>query len=176
MLSFSCHPGYELQGEATIYCIPGHPSQWNSTPPACRGKPSNWSKHFKNAAQPRPTIDFFVAVSECKVFWLKNAGCSMLHSSGPNNCNYVFVASSTQYVNERRLDGEFPNTAISIYWCFFVLNIAQNNTCVYVCHFASFQVVNMDYSMEGTNITLAVLIPTAVILVVVLGIYVYFAK
>ncbi|CAJ1064275.1 seizure protein 6 homolog isoform X1 [Xyrichtys novacula] len=39
-LTFHCHSGYELQGEATIYCIPGHPSQWNSTPPACRGKPS----------------------------------------------------------------------------------------------------------------------------------------
>ncbi|XP_037543989.1 seizure protein 6 homolog [Nematolebias whitei] len=37
-------------------------------------------------------------------------------------------------------------------------------------------VLNMDYSMEGTNITLAVFIPTAIILVVVLGIYVYFAK
>uniref|UniRef100_A0A3B4GPT8 Seizure protein 6 homolog n=1 Tax=Pundamilia nyererei TaxID=303518 RepID=A0A3B4GPT8_9CICH len=36
MLTFSCHPGYELQGYATIYCVPGHPSQWNSTPPACR--------------------------------------------------------------------------------------------------------------------------------------------
>lgn len=34
----------------------------------------------------------------------------------------------------------------------------------------------MDYSMEGTNVALAVLIPTAVILVVVLGIYIYFAK
>lgn len=34
----------------------------------------------------------------------------------------------------------------------------------------------MDYSMEGTNAALAVLIPTTVILVVVLGIYVYFAK
>uniref|UniRef100_A0A8C3B267 Seizure related 6 homolog n=1 Tax=Cyclopterus lumpus TaxID=8103 RepID=A0A8C3B267_CYCLU len=77
-LSFSCHSGYELQGDATIYCIPGHPSQWNSTPPACRGKP-----------------------------------CT---------------------------------------------------------------VVNMDYSMEGTNIALAVFIPTAIILVLVLGIYVYFAK
>ncbi|XP_035482839.2 seizure protein 6 homolog isoform X4 [Scophthalmus maximus] len=85
-LGFSCHSGYELQGEATIYCIPGHPSQWNSTPPACR-------------------------------------------------------ASTTQYVNERRLD-----------------------------------VVDRDYAMEGTNIALAVLIPTAIILVVVLGIYVYFAK
>ncbi|XP_027129611.1 seizure protein 6 isoform X3 [Larimichthys crocea] len=86
MLTFSCHSGYELQGEATIYCIPGHPSQWNSTPPSCR-------------------------------------------------------VSSAQYVNERRLD-----------------------------------VVNMDYGMEGTNIALAVFIPTAIILVVVLGIYVYFSK
>uniref|UniRef100_A0A3B4URY3 Seizure related 6 homolog n=1 Tax=Seriola dumerili TaxID=41447 RepID=A0A3B4URY3_SERDU len=72
-LTFSCHSGYELQGEATIYCVPGHPSQWNSTPPACR-------------------------------------------------------------------------------------------------------VVNLDYGMEGTNIALAVFVPTAIILVVVLGIYVYFSK
>ncbi|KAM4620322.1 seizure protein 6 homolog [Polymixia lowei] len=85
-LSFSCHTGYELQGEPTIHCVPGHPSQWNSTPPACR-------------------------------------------------------ESSTPYVNERRLD-----------------------------------VVNSEYGMEGTNVALAVFIPTAVILVVVFGIYVYFAK
>ncbi|XP_060911583.1 seizure protein 6 homolog [Labrus mixtus] len=85
-LTFSCHSGYELQGEATIYCIPGHPSQWNSTPPAC-------------TASMKPTV------------------------------------------NERRLD-----------------------------------VVNMDYGMEGTNIALAVFIPTAIVLVVVLSIYVYFAK
>ncbi|XP_061904057.1 seizure protein 6-like isoform X3 [Entelurus aequoreus] len=85
-LTFACHPGYDLQGGATIYCIPGHPSQWNSTPPACR-------------------------------------------------------ASSSQYVNERRLD-----------------------------------VVNTDYGIEGTNIALAVFIPTAIILVVVLGIYVCAAK
>lgn len=37
-------------------------------------------------------------------------------------------------------------------------------------------VVNRDYDMEGTNIALAVFIPAAVILVVVLGIYIYFAK
>ncbi|XP_029028869.1 seizure protein 6-like isoform X2 [Betta splendens] len=86
MLTFSCQPGYELQGGATIYCMPGHPSQWNSTPPACR-------------------------------------------------------AASAKYVDERRLD-----------------------------------VINRDYDMEGTNIALAVFIPAAVILVVVLGIYLYFAK
>ncbi|XP_077403119.1 seizure protein 6 homolog isoform X1 [Vanacampus margaritifer] len=86
MLTFSCHPGYELQGEATIYCIPGHPSQWNSTPPACR-------------------------------------------------------ASSSRYVNEHKPD-----------------------------------VVNTDYGIEGTNITLAVFIPTTIILMVVLGIYVCATK
>uniref|UniRef100_A0A3Q3W3K0 Uncharacterized protein n=1 Tax=Mola mola TaxID=94237 RepID=A0A3Q3W3K0_MOLML len=75
-LTFSCHPGYELQGIATVYCIPGHPSQWNSTPPVCRGK----------------------------------------------------------------------------------------------------SLFNTDYSMEGTSVALAVFIPTAIILVVVLGIYVYFAN
>lgn len=49
----------------------------------------------------------------------------------------------------------------------------RSNTCfMFLCP----QVVNMDYGMEGTNIALAVFIPTAIILVVVLGIYVYFAK
>nr|XP_057932935.1 seizure protein 6-like isoform X2 [Doryrhamphus excisus] len=85
-LTFSCLPGYELQGGATIYCVPGHPSQWNNTPPACR-------------------------------------------------------APSTQYVDERRLD-----------------------------------VVNTDYSIQGTNIALAVFIPAAVILVLVMGIYVCATK
>uniref|UniRef100_A0A669F1K9 Seizure related 6 homolog n=1 Tax=Oreochromis niloticus TaxID=8128 RepID=A0A669F1K9_ORENI len=79
MLTFSCHPGYELQGYATIYCVPGHPSQWNSV--------------------------------------------------------------------------------ITCYVLFFLL-----------------QVVNTNYGTEGTNIALAVFIPTAVILVIVLGIYIYFAK
>ncbi|KAG7223328.1 hypothetical protein INR49_015684, partial [Caranx melampygus] len=59
-------------------------------------------------------------------------------NSTPPACR---ASSSTQYVNERRLD-----------------------------------VVNRDYGMEGTNIALAVFIPTAVILVVVLGIYVYVSK
>uniref|UniRef100_A0A3Q3LLT1 Seizure related 6 homolog a n=1 Tax=Mastacembelus armatus TaxID=205130 RepID=A0A3Q3LLT1_9TELE len=81
ILTFSCHSGYELQGEATIYCVPGHPSQWNSTPPACRGNP-------------------------------------------------------------------------------------------YLHNVANFSVFTI---MEGTNIALAVFIPSAIILVVVLGIYVYFS-
>uniref|UniRef100_A0A3B4CND2 Seizure related 6 homolog a n=1 Tax=Pygocentrus nattereri TaxID=42514 RepID=A0A3B4CND2_PYGNA len=35
-LTFTCRPGYQLQGEATIRCLPGHPSQWSGMPPACR--------------------------------------------------------------------------------------------------------------------------------------------
>lgn len=38
------------------------------------------------------------------------------------------------------------------------------------------QVVNTNYGTEGTNIALAVFIPIAVISVIVLGIYIYFAK
>ncbi|XP_059912122.1 seizure protein 6-like isoform X2 [Gadus macrocephalus] len=41
-LTFSCHPGYELQGEPAIACVPGHPSQWNSTPPACKASTSKF--------------------------------------------------------------------------------------------------------------------------------------
>lgn len=45
---------------------------------------------------------------------------------------------------------------------------------VFACF--SHVVVNTDYDVEGTNVALAVFIPTAIILVVVLAIYVYFAK
>lgn len=45
---------------------------------------------------------------------------------------------------------------------------------VFACF--SLVVVNTDYDMEGTNVALAVFIPTVIILVVVLAIYVYFAK
>lgn len=45
-----------------------------------------------------------------------------------------------------------------------------------MCWLSPLAAVNMDYAMEGTNVALAVFIPTAVILVVVLGIYIYFAK
>uniref|UniRef100_A0A669DBY5 Seizure related 6 homolog n=1 Tax=Oreochromis niloticus TaxID=8128 RepID=A0A669DBY5_ORENI len=82
MLTFSCHPGYELQGYATIYCVPGHPSQWNI-------------KIYKNVKQ----------------------------------------------------------------------NLDSFKCCL-----------QMQVLLKGTNIALAVFIPTAVILVIVLGIYIYFAK
>lgn len=95
----------------------------------------------------------------------------------------AFVASSTQYVNERRLDGEscfgtLQHQYIDISFFLCVHFHKHLFVCVCVCAFFFPLVViqNMDYGMEGTNIALAVFIPTAIILVVVLGIYVYFAK
>lgn len=98
----------------------------------------------------------------------------------------AFVASSTQYVNERRLDGEscfgtlqHRYIDISFFLCVhFHKHLFFSCVCVFFfLHFFPLVVIqNMDYGMEGTNIALAVFIPTAIILVVVLGIYVYFAK
>jgi hypothetical protein len=39
-----------------------------------------------------------------------------------------------------------------------------------------YSVASPDYGMEGSNIVIAVLIPAAVVLLVILGIYLYFAK
>lgn len=91
-LTFSCHSGYELQGEATIYCIPGHPSQWNSTPPACRGQqyPPTLANIlvltivsiFGNTMRTRPYLIFLI-VHERKDFVL-SVPCFVLHNSCPN--------------------------------------------------------------------------------------------
>lgn len=70
----------------------------------------------------------------------------------------------------------FLNAMLSIYYdrFIFLCIFHRNNNCFCVCVFLV--VVNMDNGMEGTNVALAVFIPTAIILVVVLGIYVYFTK
>lgn len=81
--------------------------------------------------------------------------------------------SSSQKVNERKLDGKTRLTItaqkkeVLLTGCAYFRDVF----CVF-----RLVVLNMDYSLEGTNAALAVLIPTVVILVVVLGIYVYFAK
>ncbi|XP_066507502.1 seizure protein 6 isoform X2 [Hoplias malabaricus] len=84
-LTFTCRPGYQIQGESSIRCLAGHPSQWSRTPPACRAAGGD--------------------------------------------------------VNERRLD-----------------------------------VVSADLGTEGTKIAIAVMVPVAVVLVAILGIYLYFSK
>ncbi|KAL7848339.1 hypothetical protein AOLI_G00230570 [Acnodon oligacanthus] len=84
-LTFTCRPGYQLQGEATIRCLPGHPSQWSGIPPACRATGGD--------------------------------------------------------VNEHRLD-----------------------------------VVSSDFGAEGTKTAIAVMVPVAAVLLVILGIYLYFSK
>lgn len=86
-LTFSCHSGYELQGEATIYCIPGHPSQWNSTPPACRGKqcPHTTANFlvltaFSVCRYKMWTVNLLLYCCECKDFVL-SVLCLVLHNS-----------------------------------------------------------------------------------------------
>lgn len=64
----------------------------------------------------------------------------------------------------------FFKTLCYQYIVFIIVHISQKCVCFFLV------VVNVDYGMGGTNVALAVFIPTAVILVVVLGIYVYFAK
>ncbi|KAF7700968.1 seizure protein 6 homolog isoform X2 [Silurus meridionalis] len=84
-LTFTCRPGYELHGEATIRCLPGHPSEWSGAPPACQ--------------------------------------------------------ASARDVNEHRLD-----------------------------------VISTDFGTEGTDTAIAVMLPAAVVLLVILGIFLYFSK
>ncbi|KAF4082351.1 hypothetical protein AMELA_G00150530 [Ameiurus melas] len=84
-LSFTCLPGYQLHGEATIRCLPGHPSEWSAAPPACR--------------------------------------------------------ASSRDVNERRLN-----------------------------------VISTDFGTEATDTAIAVVLPAAVVLLVILGIFLYFSK
>ena len=55
--------------------------------------------------------------------------------------------------------------AILVFRSFLVMHIL----CFYL-------VASPDYGMEGSNIVIAVLIPAAVVLLVILGIYLYFAK
>lgn len=74
-------------------------------------------------------------------------------------------------MNERKLDGKTRRTITAEKKEVLLEGYFRVVFCVF--HLV---VLNMDYSLEGTNAALAVLIPTAVILVVVLGIYVYFAK
>lgn len=73
-------------------------------------------------------------------------------------------------MDERKLDGKTRLTSTAS------KKVGTLNISEMFSVFFRLVVLNMDYSLEGPNAALAVLIPTAVILVVVLGIYVYFAK
>lgn len=187
-LSFSCHSGYELQGDATIYCIPGHPSQWNSTPPACRGKPCPHTA--LRTFQAITTLETFGNTQTFITMWYWFARCRWMQTV---NEDFVLIlhwsvlyalcfCSILNTICEWAQAGRwvmFWNTAASVHRYFFFLCIFTNTiTVFFVCVFFFSLVViqNMDYGMEGTNIALAVFIPTTIILVVVLGIYVYFAK
>uniref|UniRef100_A0AAR2IQN8 Seizure related 6 homolog a n=1 Tax=Pygocentrus nattereri TaxID=42514 RepID=A0AAR2IQN8_PYGNA len=58
-LTFTCRPGYQLQGEATIRCLPGHPSQWSGMPPACRGRNCVLEIHLLSTLLETLTLYFY---------------------------------------------------------------------------------------------------------------------
>ncbi|KAM9333517.1 seizure protein 6 homolog [Pholidichthys leucotaenia] len=150
---FICNKGYILSGSSLLTCYNRDSAspKWSDKLPKCVPEkyepcrnPGAASTSMQNSEkafyQGGETLTF-----SCHSGYELQGGATIYcvpgHPSQWNSTPPACRASSTQYVNERRLD-----------------------------------VANMGYSMEGTNIALAVLIPTAIMLVVVLGIYAYFAK
>lgn len=128
MLTFSCHSGYELQGEATIYCIPGHPSQWNSTPPSCRGKPCPHTVNFSF------DIEHIMCYWFCCCLWMY-LFCTYVHSAHCALCYTTPVQILTNLPlclcsvlgpicewTQARWWVMFWDIAISIYWYFFCVH------------------------------------------------------
>nr|XP_046267074.1 seizure protein 6 homolog isoform X1 [Scatophagus argus] len=152
-VQFICNKGYILSGNSLLTCYnrdSGKP-KWSERLPKCvpekyepcrnPGAASTSVQSSEKAFYQAGETLTFSCRSGYELQGEATIYCIPGHPSQWNSTPPACKASSTNYVNERRLD-----------------------------------VVNIDYSMEGTNIALAVFIPTAIILVVVLGIYVYFAK
>ncbi|XP_072231457.1 seizure protein 6 homolog isoform X2 [Leuresthes tenuis] len=152
-VQFNCNKGYILSGSSLLTCYNRDSAmpKWSDRLPKCvpekyepcrnPGAASTSVQSSEKAFyQAGETLTF-----SCHTGYELQGGATIYcvpgHPSQWNSTPPACRASSSQYVNERRLD-----------------------------------VVNMDYGMEGTNVALAVFIPTAVVLVVVLAIYVYFAK
>ncbi|XP_034745529.1 seizure protein 6 homolog isoform X6 [Etheostoma cragini] len=152
-VQFICNKGYILSGSSLLTCYNRDSAtpKWNERLPKCApekyepcrnpGAASTSVQSSEKAFYQAGEMLTFSCHSGYELQGGATIYCIPGHPSQWNSTPPACRASSTQYVNERRLD-----------------------------------VVNVDISMEGTNIALAVLIPTAIVLVVVLGIYVYFAK
>ncbi|KAM9846370.1 seizure protein 6 homolog [Aulostomus maculatus] len=152
-VQFICNKGYILSGSSLLTCYNRDSAtpKWSERLPKCvpeKYEPCRNPGAASTSVQSSEKA-FYQAgetlMFSCRSGYELQGGATIYcipgHPSQWNSTPPACRASSSQHVNERRLD-----------------------------------VVNMDYSMEGTNIALAVIIPTAIILVIVLGIYVYFAK
>uniref|UniRef100_A0A3Q2Q6X7 Seizure related 6 homolog n=1 Tax=Fundulus heteroclitus TaxID=8078 RepID=A0A3Q2Q6X7_FUNHE len=145
-VEFICNKGYVLSGSGVLTCYKRDSAapKWSDRLPKCvpeKYEPcrnpggASTSTHSSEKAfyQAGETLTF-----SCHAGFELQGGATIYcvpgHPSQWNSTPPACRASSEQYVNERRLDGE--------------------------------PFVSMDYSMEGTNITLAVFIPTAIVLVV----------
>ncbi|XP_071317187.1 seizure protein 6 homolog isoform X2 [Trachinotus anak] len=152
-VQFICNKGYILSGSGLLTCYNRDSAtpKWSERLPKCvpekyepcrnPGAASTSVQSSEKAFyQAGETLTF-----SCHSGYELQGGATIYcipgHPSQWNSTPPACRASSTQYVNERRLD-----------------------------------VVDRDYGMEGTNIALAVFIPTTIILVLVFGIYVFFSK
>ncbi|XP_029957684.1 seizure protein 6 homolog isoform X2 [Salarias fasciatus] len=152
-VQFFCNKGYVMSGANVLTCYNRDSAKpkWNERLPKCvpekyepcrnPGAASTSLQSSEKAFYQAGETLTFSCHSGYELQGHATIYCIPGHPSQWNSTPPACRASSTQFVNERRLD-----------------------------------VVNMDYDMEGTNIALAVFIPTAIVLVVVLTIYVYFAK
>ncbi|KAK5623857.1 hypothetical protein CRENBAI_002744 [Crenichthys baileyi] len=152
-VQFICNKGYVLSGSSLLTCYNRDSAvpKWSDRLPKCV---SEKYEPCRNPGAPSTSIQ-----SSEKAFY--QAGETLTFSC---HAGYELRGGATMYC--------VPG------------HPSQWNSTPPVCRASSekyvnerrLDVVSMDYSMEGTNVTLAVFIPTAVVLVIVLGIYVYFAK
>ncbi|KAF3841383.1 hypothetical protein F7725_007245 [Dissostichus mawsoni] len=183
-VQFVCNKGYILSGSSLLTCYNRDSAtpKWNERLPKCTpekyepcrnpGAASTSEQSSEKAFyQAGETLSF----SCHSGYELQGHGSIYCIPGHPSQWNSTPPAcrASTEFVNERRLDGEsrINNCSIIMLFCAYFTEMIP-----IIVFPPLFLVVNMDYSMDGTNIALAVFIPTAIILVVVIGIYVYFAK
>uniref|UniRef100_A0A8C9Z444 Seizure related 6 homolog n=1 Tax=Sander lucioperca TaxID=283035 RepID=A0A8C9Z444_SANLU len=150
VITYQCYPGYELVGSEILMC------QWDLT----------WSGDVPRCQEVMTCQDPGNVEHSHKVI---TGNRFTVGSTVQFICNKGYILSGSSLLTCYNRDSATPKWNERLPKCARKSN--QSETYIYHVTF-----VNMDYSMEGTNIALAVLIPTAIILVVVLGIYVYFAK
>uniref|UniRef100_A0AAQ5XML7 Seizure related 6 homolog a n=1 Tax=Amphiprion ocellaris TaxID=80972 RepID=A0AAQ5XML7_AMPOC len=150
VITYQCYPGFELVGSEILMC------QWDLT----------WSGDVPRCEEVLTCQDPGSVEHSRKVI----AGTRFtVGSTVQFICNKGYILSGSGLLTCYNRDSATPKWSERLPKC-----VRKNNPCF--CVFFLQVVNNMDYGMEGTNIALAVFIPTAVILVVVLSIYVYFAK
>ncbi|XP_029556803.1 seizure protein 6 homolog isoform X1 [Salmo trutta] len=152
-VQYVCNKGYSLSGSILLTCYNRDTAnpKWSERLPKCNperyepcrnpGAPSTSVQSLEKAFYQAGETLSFTCRTGYEMQGEPTIRCVPGHPSQWSGTPPACSASSSQYLNERKLDVASP-----------------------------------DYGMEGSNIVIAVLIPAAVVLLVILGIYLYFAK